>query len=187
MYTQHPYLHSLMSSIGSALHGWHETERHVVKAADWTSKPGVEHTQGEKGGEWLQLVHRDQVLCSGESCTPVVGSSGGWHVGAAQEMWSRYRTGSGPVGRMLINESKLNCQIRVTMLRAHGMIKQTVLAYTYTSIGYAKTDWISSILPLFSESYSIECKGNWVEWTRLSQTWTSCFHLPNTSRQADAT
>lgn len=49
MHTQHPYMHSLMSSISSALHGWHETERHVVKAADWTSKLGMEHTKEEEG------------------------------------------------------------------------------------------------------------------------------------------
>lgn len=88
MHTQHPYMHSLMSSISSALHGWHETERHVVKAADWTSKLGVEHTQEEEGAGLQQQVHRDQVLCSGEICAPVVGSSGVWHVGAGQEMWS---------------------------------------------------------------------------------------------------
>jgi len=44
MQTQHPNMHSLMPSIGSALHRWHETERREIKAADWTWKLGVERT-----------------------------------------------------------------------------------------------------------------------------------------------
>lgn len=100
----------------------------------------------------------------------VAGSSGVWHVGAGQEMLSWYRTGCGPAGCMLINQFKLNCLIRVTTLRAHWMIKHRLCWYMHTHsrqpFDRFLHNWNEGVLPLFSESYSTECKGN-LKWVRL--------------------
>lgn len=81
-------------------------------------------------------------------------------------MLSRYRTGCRPAGRMLINRSKLNCLIRDTMLRAYELIKHRMCWYMHTHA--AVLDWFihNWIWGVFCQSYSMERKGNWLEWVR---------------------